>query len=125
MEASKGRQSLNIQGLQAMDLRTQKPDGGCWDCSKAADRALAKKRIAENDPDWLIGSPLCAWLSCWQNISYCNITAAEKDEKMKNGWMRLKFVAELYRQKIKAGNTSSMSTRVVRHRGHNHALKRS
>ena len=50
------RRSLNIDGLQAVDLRNVKSDGEPWDFSKTVDRRLAR-RIEK--PAWLTGSPPC------------------------------------------------------------------
>ena len=50
-------QKLNLTGLAAMDLRTDKPDGSPWDVCKRSDRELAGSMIAEHDPDFVIGAP--------------------------------------------------------------------
>ena len=51
--------SLNISGLDALDLRTLKPDGSPWDLRRPEDRAEAERLQDGLNPDWLIGSPPC------------------------------------------------------------------
>ena len=48
------RRNLNIKGLCAMDLRTEKPGGGHWDFSLAADRRLAKEMLERDKPTWVV-----------------------------------------------------------------------
>ena len=49
-EAARSRRSLNVRGLDAMDLRTCKPSGECWDFTQASDRRLARKMVKEKAP---------------------------------------------------------------------------
>ena len=58
VQASHGcRRSLNVNGLNALDLRTSKPNGEPWDFSKASDRQLARSMIEEQKPTWVVGVP--------------------------------------------------------------------
>ena len=54
-----GRRALNIKGLDALDIRTLKPNGQPWDFNKRSDRNEARRLIDEKQPQWLIGSPPC------------------------------------------------------------------
>ena len=56
-EAQGRRRDLNIEGLQALDIRTSKPDGTPWDFTKPADRKKAYDMIIELEPTWVIGAP--------------------------------------------------------------------
>ena len=49
--------SLNVKGLDAMDLRTLKPDGSPWNFNRRADRTLAVQLIRGRRPTWLFGTP--------------------------------------------------------------------
>ena len=51
------RRDLNLEGLQAFDLRTNKPDGTPWDFALSADRRAAREYVREHKPTWVIGSP--------------------------------------------------------------------
>ena len=64
-EANRTRRSLNCEGLRAFDLRTNKPDGCPWNFNKSEDRKLARQMIADDDPEWIIGSPPCTAFSIW------------------------------------------------------------
>ena len=51
------RRSLNLSGLAALDLRTQKPNGQPWDFTKKSDQKEAVGIWKELKPDWvLLGS---------------------------------------------------------------------
>ena len=64
LEAAHGcRRNLNLQGLGALDLRTNKPGGTPWDFNVAADREMARALVIETCPTWIIGSPPCTAFS--------------------------------------------------------------
>ena len=63
LEANLQLPSLNIDGLAALDLATQKPSGMPWDFGKASDRKLAVKLCESMDPEWIILSPQCTMCS--------------------------------------------------------------
>ena len=50
-EALKQRRNQNIDGLDALDMRTHKPDGSTWNFNLRKDRVLARQMIDEKDPD--------------------------------------------------------------------------
>ena len=64
-DANGPRRALNIQGLGALDIRTYKPNGDCWNFNLRADRNEARRLIDEQQPTWLIGSPPCTAFSIW------------------------------------------------------------
>ena len=49
--------NLNIQGLDAFDLRTCKPNGEAWNFNSKADRLEALEIINRTKPRWIICSP--------------------------------------------------------------------
>ena len=67
-EANRSRRFLNIQGLNAFDLRTVKPDGQPWNFNVRADRRLARDMISAQDPDWIIGSPPRTAFYIWNRL---------------------------------------------------------
>jgi site-specific DNA-cytosine methylase len=67
-EAEKSKRSLNLDGLNAFDLRTLKPDGTPWNFCRRKDREEARKYIRQHKPDWIIGSPPCTSLSLEQGF---------------------------------------------------------
>ena len=72
INASHGiRRNLNVNGLRALDLRTNKPNGSPWNFSIASDRQLARSMIEIEKPTWIIGSPPCTFFSAWnQGINH-------------------------------------------------------
>ena len=57
--------NLHIKGLDAMDLRTTKPNGEPWSFCKREDRRLARKTIDDQNPDWIQGAPPCTAFAIW------------------------------------------------------------
>ena len=53
------RRNLNIEGLDALDLRTMKPNGEPWNFTNRSDRKRARELIDKLDPEWIIGAPPC------------------------------------------------------------------
>ena len=105
VNASHGcRRNLNVNGLHALDLRTQKPDGEPWDFSKSSDRRLAKSMVAELKPTWVIGSPPCTFFSAWnQGINHRKMDPARVEELRKEAVMHLHFMMGIYRIQIDGG----------------------
>ena len=58
-EAHKRQRNLNVEGLDAFDMRTSKPGGQNWDFTKREDRKLCREVIRDKRPTWVIGSPPC------------------------------------------------------------------
>ena len=56
-QANTTRRDLNVVGLEAMDLRTTKPDGTPWNFCLRKDRKLAMQMLDEKNPFFVIGSP--------------------------------------------------------------------
>ena len=105
VNASHGcRRNLNVNGLHALDLRTQKPDGEPWDFSKSSDRQLAKSMVDELKPTWVIGSPPCTFFSAWnQGINHRKMDPVRVEELRKEAVMHLHFVMGIYRMQIDGG----------------------
>ena len=102
--AIKNRRSLNLVGLSAMDIRTQKPSGGYWDFTREADRQEALKFQDEHEPDWVIGSPPCTDWSSWNvGINHKKMSPEEVARRMAEARLHLKFVVRLYRRQLAAG----------------------
>ena len=88
--------SLNIEGLDALDLRTLKPDGSAWDFTKRADRRLALQLVKERKPRWLIVSPPCTAFSTWnQGLNAMRMNPALRRKSLREGRLHLRFVAAM------------------------------
>ena len=102
--AKRNRRNLNVTGLSAMDLRTQKPSGGCWDFTREADRQEALRMQDTLEPQWIIGSPPCTDWSSWNvGINHKKMTPEEVARRMAEARVHLKFVVRLYRRQLAAG----------------------
>jgi hypothetical protein len=55
------RRNLNLDGLRAFDLRTNKPNGEPWNLNRSSDRREARRYVEEEKPTWVIGSPPCTF----------------------------------------------------------------
>ena len=98
------RQDLNLRGLDALDLRTNKPDGSPWDLSRREDQALAEAMVVEQKPKWLIGSPPCTpWCSLNQHLNYPKMDPARVQQLMAQARNHLKFICRLYRLQLDDG----------------------
>ena len=100
LEASHGcRRNLNINGLQALDLRTHKEDGTPWDFNLASDRQEALMLIDTQQPTWVIGSPPCTPFSKLNvNMNFPKLSPEEAQARISRGKVHLRCVCQLYRQ---------------------------
>ena len=92
---------LNLEGLRALDLRTQKPNGNPWDFTIRADRRLARELIDRDQPDWLIGSPPCTAFNIWNYaMNYPKMDKEKVRAAVEAGRTHLNFVVGLYRKQM-------------------------
>ena len=85
---------MGLHAGSAMDLRTG------FDFTCRNDRERVKKRIKEEKPRLLVGSPECTMFSTLQQLSPWTI---EKAKKLNEAKAHMKFVCELYQDQIEAG----------------------
>ena len=103
-EALKQRRNLNLVGLNALDLRTHKPDGSTWNFNLRKDRVLARQMIDQKDPDWIIGSPPCTAFALWnRGINYKKMPAEEVRKRISEGRKHLNFMVSIYRGQLARG----------------------
>ena len=57
--ANTSHRNLNVLGDQALDLRTLKPNGEPWDFNRLHMRNKAVRKLLQDKPLVLIGSPMC------------------------------------------------------------------
>ena len=86
----------------SMDLTTG------WDFDTQADRSRAEKRINEEKPMLLIGSPPCTYMSILQELNKCinkdNQEWLDRFELNRQGAIRhIEFCVRLYRMQMEAG----------------------
>ena len=67
--ATKSLPELKLIPGFALDLTTADSDGKLWDFDEKVMRDRALKRIREEKPMLLVGSPMCTAFSTWQRIN--------------------------------------------------------
>ena len=98
------RPSLNVHGLFALDLTTNKPDGTPWDFNERADRLMAIDLIDRLKPMWLILSPPCtSFCLLNRNINYPKMDPIKVQQLIMEGKRHLRFAVMLARKQI-SGN---------------------
>ena len=96
-EAALNRRGLNLEGINALDLRTKKPDGSPWDFRKREDRDLAIHLVETQRPLVVIGSPPCTAFSSWNVImNYARMPLHKVDELLDEGKLHLRFMVQFY-----------------------------
>ena len=102
--AAKLYPSLNVRGLEVLDLRTLRPDGQPWDFSRPKDRAWATRLVHQQRPRWIIASPPCTAVSVrnW-NLNYGRMNKEDVERKIEEGLVHIRFVCKLYRHQLKTG----------------------
>ena len=103
-QSSVTRRNLNIKGLDAMDLRTTKPNGDPWNFCKREDRRLAREMIDDQNPDWILDAPPCTAFAIPNSaINYPKMNPDKINERLAEGRRHLNVVASLYRRQVAKG----------------------
>ena len=98
------RSNLNVEGLNALDLMTTKPNGQPWDLCKHEDRKLAQQILDEQQPEWVVGAPPCTPFSiCNYAMNYPKTAPDRVKAMVAEGRTHLNFVCSLYRKQVLAG----------------------
>ncbi len=89
---------MGLKAGFALDLTGHDEDGREWDFTQKSMRDKARKRVAEEKPQLLIGSPPCTPYSAWQNLNAAKHgwPAGELEKRRVAGDIHLAFVCELY-----------------------------
>ena len=98
------RRNLSVQGLGALDLRTNKPSGEAWNFLLRADRREAQELVNKLRPDWILGAPPCTAFSIWNHgINYKRMSKDKVEKLISDGLVHLKFMCRLYKSQIEQG----------------------
>ena len=101
VKMANNRQDLNLRGLDAIDLRTNKPDGSPWDLSKQEDQDLAEALVVQTKPRLLIGSPPCtAWCILNQHLTFPKMDPSRVQQIMTQAREHIQFVCRRYRLQL-------------------------
>lgn len=91
-----------IPGL-ALDRTTNDDDGRAWNSDEKEMRERAMKKLKAEEPQLLMGSPMCMAFSTWQRVNNKIRDPMIVANELKRAREHLKFVVELYRKQIRGG----------------------
>ena len=95
--------SLKLVPGMALDLTTEDENGDPWNFAYADRRAEARRRLAEQRPVLVIGSPACTEFCTWKALHNVKRKPEETRRAQAEAEVHLRFVAELYRDQVEAG----------------------
>ena len=103
-DAKRAGSSLNVVGLNALDLTTAKPDGTTLDFTLKADRKLALHLIEKDSPYLVILAPPCtSFCKLNRNINYRKMPKERVDKLKKEGLLHLHFAISIALKQLRAG----------------------
>ena len=85
-----------------MDLTTEDELGQPWDFSKEHMKEKARRKLRQQKPDLLVGSPMCTLYSAWQRLNKGRDIKAYR-KRLREARTHLVFVCELYLEQAEAG----------------------
>ena len=96
---------MGLSAAFALDLTNTDEDGREWDFTDAEMRRRARRKVADEMPMLLIGSPSCSPYSTWQQLNAVKHgwPEGELERRRIAGDVHLNFVSELYAMQM-AGN---------------------
>ena len=103
-EIKRQRHKHLVAGL-ALDVTVLDPDDGMpWDFNVAAKREKARRKMAEQKPFQLIGSPMCTAFSSWQALNEAKSKDVEAILRAKlHAIVHMEFMMELYQAQVDGG----------------------
>ena len=87
---------FGLQARQAFDIICRNPLGDWWDFRDPTHRAWAKQIIQEEQPNVLIGSPLCIGFSQLYNLTAYRMNSEKYAAVVADCMTHLRFLFELY-----------------------------
>ena len=85
----------------ALDLTTVDEDGRRWDFDDVSMQERALKRVREERPMLLVGSPMCTAFSTWQRINNKIRDKYVVECEKRRAVMHLEFCIKLYREQLR------------------------
>ena len=95
--------SMGLRVGWSLDLTTCDEKGRPWDVNDVNMRNVAVRKVLQDKPRLLIGSPMCGPFSAMNNLSYIKMTPEEKEHKLAYGRKHLEFCVTLYEIQWKEG----------------------
>ena len=91
-----------VPGL-ALDLTTVDENGVAWDFDIPSRREEARRRIKEQKPMFLVGSPMCTAFCNWQRLNAIRRDPTVVAREWNKAMVHLEFVCRLYREQLEGG----------------------
>ena len=101
--ASMARKMGLSQGW-SLDLIIEDTDRRAWDFNHLGMRNRAIRKLLQDKPRLLVGSPMCIAYSCMNNINYARMSKEEVDERVADARKHLEFCVKLYRIQMNEGH---------------------
>eukprot|EP00973_Karenia_brevis_P080971 11232062-Karenia_brevis.AAC.1 len=94
---------FGLEGGWSLDLTTCDTDGEPWDFSRKEMRNRAIRKILEDKPILIIGSPMCTDFSLLMNWNWKRMNPAIAQDRWNRSLSHLKFCAQVYQIQMDAG----------------------
>ena len=101
--AAEVRPDLKVRPGFALDLTVAITDGRLWDFEDVVMRDRARKRLLDERPMLLVGSPMCTAFSTWQRINNKIRDPVTVAGELRRAKQHLEFCVELYRIQVQGG----------------------
>ena len=95
--------TMGLKAGWSLDLTTKEVDGRQWNFNEVEMRNRAIRKVLEDQPMFLIGSPMCTAFSVMNRINYAKMAPEEVKARVEYGRTHLEFCAKLYALQWKAG----------------------
>ncbi len=99
----KPTRSRHLMAGFALDLTVAITDGRLWDVDDVVMRDRARKRLLDERPMLLVGSPMCTAFSTWQRINNKIRDPVTVAGELRTAKQHLEFCVELYRIQVQGG----------------------
>lgn len=101
----------------SLDLTTCDDDGREWDFNSLVMRSRAIRKLLQDKPLVLVGSPMCGPFSCMNHINYSKMCQEEVEQRIVYGRRHSAFCAKFYKIQVEQGRYFSMKTHDRPHQG--------
>ena len=94
---------MGLRAGWSLDLSTYDERGQPWDFNQTQMRDAAVRKVLQDKPMFLIGSPMCGPFSTMNNINYARVSEEEKNQRIADGREHLEFCIQLYELQWREG----------------------
>ena len=94
---------MGLRAGWSLDLSTCDEHGGPWDFNQKEMRNAAVRKLIQDKPVLLIGSPMCGSFSAMNNFNYIKMTEEERNQKINYGRELLEFCIKMYELQWREG----------------------